>query len=342
MKAVLDQDLAAKVRFLASPGVLVAGEVPVARETHMSWVFLTQAFVFKLKKPVRQPYLDFSTCALREAACREELRINQRLAPEVYLRLARLTRNTDGALTLDGAGPAEDWLVVMRRLDDRLMLDKRLREGASLSPAIEVLADTLTKFYLSALADSLTPEAYVGRFRTQFQLDRSVIVQSRFRIDHARAEAILDRLDARLEAMETSLQDRVASGCVIEGHGDLRPEHVWLGEPIRIIDRLEFNRDLRMVDPFDELAFLGMECAFAGENWIGPLLIRSASAALRLPASSDLIHFYHASRATLRARLSLAHLLDENPREPAKWEPQAERYLDQAAVGLNLPHPPGR
>jgi aminoglycoside phosphotransferase family enzyme len=342
MKTAFDQDLAAKVQFLASAGALVPGETPTARETHMSWVFLTQGFVFKLKKPVRQPYLDFSTCAQREAACREELRINQELAPGVYLRLERITRDADGAFEIGGTGPAEDWLVVMRRLDDRLMLDKRLREGATLSPAIKRLADMLARFYNSAPADSLTPDAYVERFRKQFQLDRSVITQARFRIDHVRAETVFDLLDKRLAALESLLRQRIGSGCVVEGHGDLRPEHVWLGEPIRVIDRLEFNRDLRMVDPFDELAFLGMECAAAGVDWVGPLLIRSASAQLRNPAPAELVYFYQASRATLRARLSLAHLLDENPRDPAKWEPQAERYLDQAAAGLSLPHRPGR
>jgi aminoglycoside phosphotransferase family enzyme len=337
MKPGLNQDLEAKVRFLASAGGLVPGETPIARETHMSWVFLTQQLVFKLKKPVRHSFLDFSTRELREAACREELRINQVLAPGVYLRLARLTRNAEGSFALDGAGPAEDWLVVMQRLDTRLMLDKRLSEGPALRPAIEGLADLLMRFYASASPDALTPDSYSDRFRGQFAEDRSVISQPCFRIDHQRAAAVLDRLDSQLRALGGALCDRIASGCVIEGHGDLRPEHVWLGEPVRIIDRLEFNRNLRLVDPFDELAFLGMECAVAGVDWIGPLLIRSARSALRKPAPSELVQFYHASRAVLRARLSLAHLFDETPRDPERWEPQAERYLDQAACALNVP-----
>jgi aminoglycoside phosphotransferase family enzyme len=225
----------------------------------------------------------------------------------------------------------------MRRLDDRLMLDKLLEQGSSLSPAIRKLAELLIRFYGSAPSDSLTPDAYVKRFRDQFRLDRSVVGEPRFRIDHALAKAVLERLDVQLAALDSALRSRVAAGCIIEGHGDLRPEHVWLGDPIRVIDRLEFNRDLRLVDPFDELAFLGMECAVAGADWIGPLLIRTASSALRNPAPSSVVQFYSASRASLRARLSLAHLLDEKPRDPARWEPQAERYLHQAAEALNLP-----
>lgn len=338
MRPAPEKNLADKVRYLASPGALVPGETPAARETHMSWVFLTSSLVFKLKKPVRQPYLDFTTCALREAACREELRINQTLAPDVYLRLARLTREPEGSLKIDGEGVVEDWLVVMRRLDDHLMLDKQLRKGDVARTAIEQLADLLGRFYAAATPGQISPDAYVERFRHQLELDSSVICRLHFRIAHQRAAEVLAKLQAQLKTVDAELRERAASGFIIEGHGDLRPEHVSLGDPIRVIDRLEFNRDLRMVDPFDELAFLGMECAVADAPWVEPLLFERTTKDLCVP-SPDLIAFYRASRASLRARLSLAHLLDATPREPLRWEPQAERYLDQAENSLSPRRP---
>lgn len=336
MTPKLNQNLDEKVRFLAAPGVLAPDETPASRETHMSWVFLTKELVFKLKKPVRHSYLDFSTCSAREVACREELRINQRLAPGVYLRLVRLTCEPGGGLCLDGPGETADWLVVMRRLPAEFMLDNRIRAGAATPAGIARLVEHLLGFYRTALQDSLTPEDYVDRFRMQLTENRKTISLSRFAIDHGRAHAVMDRLDVRLSELDDVIRQRVSEGRIVEGHGDLRPEHVWLGDPIRVIDRIEFNRDLRMVDPFDELAFLGMECAVAGANWVAPILIRAASDALGAPPAG-LIDFYTAMRASLRARLSLAHLLDPQPRDPAKWEPQAERYLDQAACALNLP-----
>jgi aminoglycoside phosphotransferase family enzyme len=331
-----------KVAFLASPGVLGApGERPELRETHMSWVFLTKDRAFKLKKPVRFPFLDFTSLAAREAACRAEVELNQELAPGVYLRLARLCATKSGAFELDGAGQTVDWLVVMRRLDEALMLDARVRAGAATEADMEKLADLLIDFYRRTQKDEISPDAYIARFRDQLALDREIILSPRFPIDHRRAARIMDQLGAVFAAVEPALRERAAEKRLVEGHGDLRPEHVWLGDPICIIDRLEFNRALRFLDPFDELSFLGMECAVAGAPWIAPLLIARAKAALPPAASDDLVAFYIALRASLRARLTLAHLLDIRPRQPAKWAPLAERYLDQAAAALSLPLPAG-
>lgn len=333
--AASDQGLAEKVRFLAAPGVLAPGDQPIARETHMSWVFLTSDCVFKLKKPVRFPYLDFSTLQAREAACREELRLNQILAPDVYLRLARLTRAAGGGLELDGEGDTAEWLVVMRRLPQASMLDVRLAAGTASPADIERAAERLVAFYSGAERIALPADFHLDKFRKQLAVDREVITARRFATDHGRGGLILDRLDAALDQLADRLRTRTLTSTV-EGHGDLRPEHVCIDHDIRIIDRLEFDRDLRLVDPFDELAFLGMECAVAGAPWVAPILITRARAQLAAP-DDDLIEFYRALRASLRARLALAHLLDAAPREPAKWAPLAARYLDQAALSLRLP-----
>src|SRR5690606_7899537 len=99
-------------------------------------------------------------------------------------------------------------------------------------------------------------------------------------------------------------------GSIVDGHGDLRPEHVCLTDPIVIFDCLEFNRDLRLVDPYDEMAFLGMECAHLNAPWVGAALIGRASRIMGNTVPRDLLGVYTALHAVLRARLSLAHLLD--------------------------------
>jgi aminoglycoside phosphotransferase family enzyme len=327
---MLNQDLEEKVRFLASPGALGGRASARACETHMSWVFLTEDLVFKLKKPVTFSYLDFSTLAAREAACREELRLNQDLAPEVYLRLARLTREGNGSLMLDGQGEILDWLVVMARLPNALMLDARIAAKAVTKRDIEALATTLMRFYTRvAPAAACSPDDYVARFQAQLALDRAVLTDSRLSFDHSRALMVLERLQSCLEALGPALQARAETGRLVEGHGDLRPEHICLGETIRIIDRLEFNRELRIVDPFDELAFLGLECAMLTAAWIGPFLIEHARKALQAPPPDQLVSLYAALRASLRARLSLAHLYDAAPRKPETWAPRAMRYLGE-------------
>jgi aminoglycoside phosphotransferase family enzyme len=125
---------------------------------------------------------------------------------------------------------------------------------------------------------------------------------------------------------------RVRNRCIVDGHGDLRPEHIWLNDPIEIIDCLEFNARLRAVDPFDEIAFLSLECGRLGAAWAGEYIRRHVMRGLRDGASEQLFLFYRCHRATLRARLAIAHLFEPNPRTPEKWPALARAYLQIAAA----------
>jgi aminoglycoside phosphotransferase family enzyme len=123
------------------------------------------------------------------------------------------------------------------------------------------------------------------------------------------------------------LAHRIRSRRIVDGHGDLRPEHIWLGDRIRVIDCLEFNPHLRAVDPFDEIAFLSLECERLGSPTTGEYLARHVRRGLRNGLSDELFLFYRCHRATLRARLAIAHLLEPNPRTPDKWPRLARNYL---------------
>jgi aminoglycoside phosphotransferase family enzyme len=120
----------------------------------------------------------------------------------------------------------------------------------------------------------------------------------------------------------------------VDGHGDLRPEHICFADPIAIFDCLEFNSELRQVDPFDELAYLGMECALLGAPLLGPKIIARVAARLGESSPDKLVPLYTAWRSVLRARLAVAHLLDAVPRCPEKWEPLASGYLNLADRAL--------
>jgi aminoglycoside phosphotransferase family enzyme len=118
-------------------------------ETHISHVFLAGDLVYKLKKPVRFDFLDFSTIAARERACREKVRLNQRLAPDVYLGVVAVTRSAAAGFELDGDGEVVDWLVAMRRLPTELTLDALFRRGELTADHIQRLAEVLSRFYRS-------------------------------------------------------------------------------------------------------------------------------------------------------------------------------------------------
>jgi aminoglycoside phosphotransferase family enzyme len=325
--------LADKLRFLCDPEAYgLAKDGVELIETHMSYVFLAGAGAYKLKKPVRYPFLDFSTLAARERNCREELRLNRRLAPDVYVDVIPLVRSGSG-LALGGAGKVADWLVEMRRLPRERMLDARIKSRAVSDVEIDAVCGVLAGFYRQATASFLTPEHYVARFLREQALNRDVLTRPGLGLKTERLDA-LDLLDARLASSRPQLAARAQSGRLVDGHGDLRPEHICLTEPVVIFDCLEFNAELRQVDPFDEVALLGVECAQLG----APQLLRrfTEGLALRLGAAPpwELVWLYAAWRATLRARLSVAHLLEPAPRDPERWAPQANLYLDIAARAL--------
>jgi aminoglycoside phosphotransferase family enzyme len=128
------------------------------------------------------------------------------------------------------------------------------------------------------------------------------------------------------------LERRIREHRIIDGHGDLRPEHIWLGDPVKIIDCLEFNPRLRAVDPVDEVAFLSLECERLGAAWAGEHVKRRVFRGLHERQSEELFLFYRCYRATLRARLAIAHLFEHNPRTPEKWPRLARTYLRMAAA----------
>lgn len=334
-------EVTGKLQLLGSPSTYGPEVANVeVRETHMSWVFLTPDFAFKLKKPVRYPFLDFSTLDAREHFCREEVQLNRRLAPDVYLDVVPLVRLPDRSLRL-GAGPEPativDWLVRMRRLPAERMLDQAIRSASITPDQVNALADVLATFYRSAQRADIAPADYVERYVFEQATNRSVLLRSEFPALHERARGALDALDEALATRREAIVDRARSHHVVEGHGDLRPEHVCLLDMPVVIDCLEFNRSLRLVDPFDELAFFGLECDIAGAAWIGPHIVRRCAERLRDEAKPELLMIYTAYRALLRARLSAAHLLEPDPREPRRWLPQAARYIEFALRAL-APH----
>ncbi|WP_051955676.1 hypothetical protein [Beijerinckia mobilis] len=315
------------------PGVVRGVEM---HETHMSWVFLTEDRVYKLKKPVRFPYLDFSTLERREIACRAEDTLNRRLAPDVYEGVLPLTIDASG-LAIGGSGETVDWLVVMRRLDPATNFETVLLTGQLKIWQVDRVAATLKAFYRHARPVLMPAEHLLADWRRATALNRSVLCDKRFGLPLGPIGRILGLQQRFLSEHGEVLAKRARNGRIIDAHGDLRPEHIWLTRPIRIIDCLEFDARLRALDPLDEIAFLHLECERLGACWAGERIRRRLATLLGEPRSSGLFLFYRTQRALLRARLSIAHLLDERPRTPEKWPRRAHAYIRLAArdaVGL--------
>lgn len=327
--------LAEKVRFLSDPSSYPRMTKRVeAKETHMSWVFLTDDRVYKLKKPVKYPFLDFSTLSRRRFFCNEELRLNLRLARETYCAVVPLRSGPAGGLTLSGHGEAVDYLVEMKRLPLDDMLDARLARGTAAQEDIRRVGEAMAAFYAGCRPEIADGHLYLTHLRQEQAVNREILERPELGVRDA-AVPMLDALDGMLERLAPKIEQRIAAGHIVEGHGDLRPEHVHLGEPVQVIDCLEFSRAMRILDPYDEIGYLGLECAMLGAQWVRPMLFDLLETRLGGRPEKDMLALYGGFRALLRARLCIAHLLDAVVRHPEKWKPAALSYIAMAESELS-------
>ena len=297
-------------------------------ETHMSFVFLTALYAYKMKKPVRYDFLDFSTLEARHADCLEELRLNRRLASSVYLDVVALCATPGGALALESAGTPVEWLVKMRRLPRHLMLDHALRNGSVSREDVRRFMRVLVDFYRNSPPAPLSPEEYRARLARDLAARARELTDPAYGLSAPAVERIAERTASFLRAHGALLDERQRNGHVVEGHGDLRPEHVCLAPEPLFIDCLEFNRELRTLDAADEVAYLALECAYAGAPDAGVAVLETYRDLSGDGVPDVLMHFYQAHRALLRAQITAWHLRDPLSDEArARWIAKARRYL---------------
>ena len=312
--------LADKVAFLRSR----CGPGDEAVETHFAWVFLTGDRALKLRKPVRRETMDYANLEARRSGAEAEVALNRRLAPQVYLGTVPLTLEAGGRLALRGTGEPVDWLVEMRRLDRRLMLDAALEGGRVEAAGLRRVATMLAAFYSGAEPAITRPRELTGRLLLKVEANRAVLRT----LDPACADRLAARQAATIERLAPELDARVARGCVIEAHGDLRPEHIFLGEPPAVIDCLEFDRDLRILDRAEELSLLELECARIGHAEAGRHLRGACLDLMQDHPSQELLALYRSHRAATRAKLYVWRADEPDGATPEEWRARARRYLE--------------
>lgn len=321
-------DLKGKVAFLRQPATYPEhpSQVEVI-ESHMSWVFLTNSHVYKLKKPVHHSFVDFSTLEARAHYCEEAVRLNRRLAEDVYLGVVGLTMDRNGDLHLGGDGEPVEWLVKMRRLPRHLMLDNAIENGRVSSEDVRRFTRVLAAFYCRAERVAINPEQYRQCLQRDVQDNHRELCDPDYKLPREQLERLTAVQLGLLRSAPDLFDARVKAGRIVEAHGDLRPEHVCLTPQPVFIDCLEFNREFRILDTVHELAYLALECEYAGADFIGEVALDTYRRETTDEPPAKLVHFYQMYRAALRARLSIWHIKDRDVREHAKWTHRAERYL---------------
>lgn len=327
--------LEAKVAFLRQPASYPEPAYRVeALETHMSWVFLTDGHAYKLKKPVRNELLDFGSADARRHYCEEEVRLNRRLAADVYLGIVPLAIDACGHLHLGGDGEPIDWLTSMRRLPTQSMLDYLLRNGTATDEDIRRVAARLAGFYQGCAPVGIDADSYRDRFLQDIEHRQDHLSRPAYRLAVDDVFRICAAQRSFLQKRQELFDARVQAGRIVEGHGDLRPEHVCMAPQVSIIDCLEFSRELRIIDAADEVGFLAQECGRLGGANLGALLLRSYSENSGDWPDAALLGFYQSYRALLRASIAVRHLDEEKFRYSPEWRRRAQAYLRLAAAGI--------
>lgn len=298
-------------------------------ETHISRVFLAGSLVYKLKKPVKYDFLDFSSLAAREQACREEVRLNRRLAPQIYLGVVPITCDADGSFTLNGPGEVADWLVQMQRLPHDRMLDTLYRRGLLQHDHIDRLAKLLAEFYSNASPVEISAEKYRSRCLAHVQGNLNELLA-----DSRLPRSIVQRVQAfqmqLLHFRQEIFDTRVRAGRIVEGHGDLRPEHICFADQIAIFDCIEFSAEFRQLDVADELAFLAAECDAIGAAWVGQRLLNRFQELSGDHPPAVLLDFYRAYRASVRAKIAALRAVQVAGSDREKAEHDAAVHLTLA------------
>jgi aminoglycoside phosphotransferase family enzyme/predicted kinase len=275
------------------------------RETHISQVFLTDHAAYKIKKPLKLPFLDYSTLDARRDACCAELQLNRRFSQDIYRDVVAITRDEKG-FAWNGRGPAVEYAVWMRRIPDACLMDARLREKTFQKEDSERLIAHLTRCYQEAPHGAMDGEVYGQRLRALIEENRSSLYELalHLKLDPEPWLALCSRQLLFMQVNRNLMTLRAEHGFVIEGHGDLRPEHIVFEDRVSMIDGIEFNRDLRLLDQADELSFLAMECAVMGYPDLGNDIRRRVLQDLNDPAPAELLAFYESYRATVRAKVN--------------------------------------
>lgn len=310
-------------------------------ETHISWVLVTPAYAYKIKKAVKFDVLDYSTLYARRRLCEEEVRLNQRLAPDIYLDMTPVT-GTFAQPSLGGEGGRIEYTVRMRSFPQEALWTARLRQGCLEAAEVEALADKLAAFHARAAVAPVGTPWGGARF-----------VDKAARQDLATVEALAGtgemRTQAHLLTVWQSTQDRVldliaqrkAQGFVRECHGDLHCGNILtLDGKVEVFDCIEFNDDLRWIDVIGDLAFVVMDLRFHGQAGLAAMLLERY-----LEASGDysglaVLGYYLTMRAVVRAKVCLLRARALAGAAAAEHAGLARRYLDFAAASVQPGKPP--
>lgn len=302
-------------------------------QTHMSYVFLTHRFVYKIKKALDLGFADFSTPALRRRFCHVEVSLNRRLAPRVYLGVTPIVM-ANGRPVLGGRGRAVEYAVIMRRLPDAWLLARRLKRGPGDYARITRVAEHLARFYAGTRVSSRDRDAGPRAIARIVQDNFEVMGKFTGEIFDSKTVADLRRWsNAEHARLAPLIARRARQGKAVHGHGDLHLAHIYVNGDVEILDCTEFARRFRVGDVAQDISFLAMDLEARGRLDLSRHLVHVLARRLRDPDLPKLVPYYKVYRALVRAKVNALLSAEREVPTPAREAARRRgaRYLRLAS-----------
>ncbi len=302
-------------------------------ETHISLLFLTGNNVYKVKKPVDFGFLDFTTLGKRKFFCEQEVKLNRRLSPTIYLGVVAITKEGN-RIILDGKGELVEYAVKMRQIPEEFLMDKLLEKKQVSPRMIEAVSEKLVKFYFAAETNDLI-QSFAKPERVKQDTDENFEQTEKYidvTIPGEVYEVVKNRTNEFFRTNGKIFHQRIATDRIRDCHGDLRLEHIFWGDEISIFDCIEFNERFRYTDVAADIAFLAMDLDYHTRQDLSEHLIRAFIGESGDQELTKMLDFYKCYRAYVRGKVESFRLDDPHiPGEEKKEALQrAQKYFNLA------------
>jgi aminoglycoside phosphotransferase family enzyme/predicted kinase len=309
-------------------------------ETHISWVILTGPFAYKVKKPVNFGFLDFTSLDAREHFCAEELRLNQRLTDDLYLEVLPITGSVE-APQLGGNGPILDFALKMRQFPQSQLLSTLQANGELTTTHIDEMAVQIAQFHLNAPKvpaehEAGTPDSVMAPVRQNFEQIRPFLSD---KADLLQLDALQAWAESSFERLKPLFAERKAQGFIRECHGDIHLGNATVIDgKVVIFDCIEFNEPFRFTDVYADTGFLAMDLEDRGLKCLARRFISQYLELTGDYQGLELLNFYKAYRALVRAKVSLFSMPAEaDPVQRATTLRQYRNYANLAESYSTIP-----
>ncbi len=302
-------------------------------QTHISFVFLTSNFVYKVKKAVDLGFLDFTTLEKRRFFCEKELELNRRLCGDMYLEVVPI--NKSDAIKIKGEGETVEYAVKMKRMPQEKMMSTLLEKNMVDTGLVERIAKIIAEFHskaetnrrISEFGSSAIETNWKENFEQTEEFVGKTIIMKDFKLIRQRVEAFIKRSVSLFEK-------RIAETRIRDCHGDIHSGNIFVTDGIYIFDAIEFNERIRYTDVAADVAFLAMDLDFRGRSDLSDFFVERYIKYSGDRELTKLLPFYKCYRAYVRGKVTSFKLKDPSVGREDKSEAieEAKAYFKQAST----------